>query len=86
MQLPSLSHDDAVVVGALVCTQGADTPAQVFIAASGGGVKLNISGVDVQVVTPHSPLGEALLGKRAGDTVELLAGGKKRELEILSVS
>lgn len=84
----AFGKDDAVIAGALVVTEDTDTEARahVFIAPAGGGVKLALGGVSVQVVTPSSPLGDALMGKRAGDPVELLVGGKKRELEIVEVT
>jgi transcription elongation GreA/GreB family factor len=37
------------------------------------------------VVTPRSPLGVALLGRRAGDVCEFSAGGRLRELEVSRV-
>ena len=37
----------------------------------GGGVVLRVDGVEVTVVTPSSPVGQALLGKQAGDDFEL---------------
>jgi hypothetical protein len=44
----------------------------VFIMPKGGGLMLNIDGNIIQTVTPTSPLGEALLGLKAGEvaTVE----------------
>ena len=39
----------------------------------------------IQVLTPKSPLGEALLGSRAGDTVLVEKGKSTLEYEILSV-
>lgn len=80
---------DVVDVGAVVVTEDTDSEARahVFIAPPGaGGVKLKVGGVDVHVVTLTSPMGEALEGKCQGDFVELSAGGKKRELEIVSVT
>lgn len=84
----ALAADDPVTVGALVVTEDQDSElrAHVFVAPSGGGVKLVIGAVIIQVVTPSSPLGDALMGKRAGDAVELLVAGRKRELEIAVVS
>ena len=84
----AFTKDEPVIAGALVVTKDTDSQAraQVFIAPAGGGIKLVIAGVSVQVVTPSSPLGDALMGKRAGDQVNVLAGGKKRELDIVRVS
>jgi transcription elongation factor GreA len=42
---------------------------------------------DVQIMTPGSPLGQALLGKRAGDTAEYEApGGAVLKVEIVDVA
>lgn len=54
-----------------------------FIAPHGGGTALS-DGL-VHVVTPRSPLGRALVGKVAGDNLEVSIGGKLRELSVDSV-
>jgi hypothetical protein len=56
-----------------------------FVAPVGGGLRTTVGGVSVQVVTPQSPLGAALLGKEVGDVVEVVTPQGKREYEILSV-
>jgi transcription elongation GreA/GreB family factor len=73
-----------VSLGALVTVdeQGASTT--YWIAPEGGGSRLE--GGAVQVVTPKSPLGRALLGKAAGDTSEVTLGGRVRVLEIMEVA
>jgi transcription elongation GreA/GreB family factor len=45
-----------------------------------------MEGVTVQVITPPSPMGKALLGKRVGDVVELRTEGRAREVEILAIT
>jgi transcription elongation GreA/GreB family factor len=52
-----------------------------FLAPHGGGTRLAEG--HVQVVTPKSPLGRAILGKRAGDGCEVVLAGKPRELSIV---
>ncbi|MBA2542894.1 MAG: GreA/GreB family elongation factor, partial [Deltaproteobacteria bacterium] len=49
---------------------------------AGGG---SVLAGDVQVITPASPLGRALVGKRVGDEVELKIAGKARMLEIVEL-
>lgn len=56
-----------------------------FMAPHGGGVKLEAGGRTVQVLTPQSPLGQALLGKSQGDAVELRVKGSVREMTIAAV-
>jgi transcription elongation GreA/GreB family factor len=40
----------------------------------------------VMVITPQSPLGRELLGRRLGDRVVTVLGGKRSELTLVSVS
>ena len=70
-------------VSALIEAEEDDEVVRFFLAPEGGGTKL---AGGVQVVTPASPLGQALLGKREGDEVELKLGGKTRVLSITAVS
>jgi transcription elongation GreA/GreB family factor len=71
-----------VALGALVTALEDEQPVRFFLAPQGGGTKLPGG---VQVVTPRSPLGVALLGKRPGEACELKLGGRDRELEITRV-
>ena len=79
----SLADGQVGRVGALIEAEEDGEPVTFFVAPEGGGTKLTGG---VQVVTPASPLGQALLGKRAGDEVELKLAGKTRVLEVLEVS
>ena len=56
-----------------------------FMAPHGGGVKLDLDGATVQVVTPQSPLGKALLGRTKGDVIELRAKAGLREMTVVDV-
>lgn len=51
----------------------------------GGGVNLSADGQNVQIVTPHSTLGETILGLKVGETAEFEVGPKIRECEILAI-
>ena len=73
----------AIALGAVVTIDEAGAPSRIFLAPHGGGIVL---AGDVQVVTPASPLGRALLGKRAGDDVEVTLPGRTRSLSIDAVS
>jgi transcription elongation GreA/GreB family factor len=56
---------------------------RVLIAPYGGGTML---AGGVQVVTPAAPFGRTLLGKRAGDELEIQLPGRVRSLEIIAVA
>jgi transcription elongation GreA/GreB family factor len=86
MSLRAFREGEAVTLGALVTTEttegdGADTP--LWLAPHGGGLRLADGAV--QVVTPRSPLGRAILGKKAGDECEVVIGGKTRALTIVLI-
>ncbi len=70
-------------VGALIALEGAASEL-LFLAPTGGG-KVQAGGYQVNVISPSSPLGEALLGLEAGDTVEVETPRGARAREILAV-
>ncbi len=85
IDLKSFAADEAISSTALVEVDFNGRKTFVFILPKSGGLILNFEGRVIQVVTPNSPLGEALIGQRAGDTAVVEAGENVREYEILSV-
>jgi transcription elongation GreA/GreB family factor len=86
MEMPvrACGSNDAVAVGALVALEDEEErKLTVYVVSAGGGNRLAQG--TVQTATPQSPLGEALIGKRAGDSFELKRGGHLDELTIVSV-
>ena len=84
MPLDTFRNDQPIALGALVVAEENDKEKIFFLAPYGGGATLAKG--KVQVVTPRSPLGEALLEKSAGDDCEVFLGGNTREFSILRVS
>ena len=74
---------DPVALGALVTVEEDGDEEQLFVAPYGGGSEI---GDGVQVVTPSSPLGRALLGKRVDDDVELRLPGRLRTLVVVAIA
>lgn len=56
-----------------------------FIMSKGGGVNVDFEGQRVQIITPNSPLGEALLGLKVGQIAVVEKGDQVLEYEIISV-
>ncbi|MCC7441505.1 MAG: GreA/GreB family elongation factor [Bdellovibrionales bacterium] len=79
------TETDPVEVGALVELEMGGKSQLYLLAALGGGLSLEIAGQRVQVLTPQAPLGDALLGRRLGEGVEVELQGSLREYKILSV-
>jgi transcription elongation GreA/GreB family factor len=73
----------AACLGSLVDATEDGEPVRYFLAPEGGGLRLSGG---VQVITPRSPLGQALLGQRAGDELELRLAGRIRTLEVTRVA
>ena len=53
----------------------------VLLAPVAGGRRVSVDGQEVVVVTPASPLGEALAEAEPGDEVTYMAGGRLRTVE-----
>jgi transcription elongation GreA/GreB family factor len=75
---------EPAALGALVTAERDGEEVLVYLAPHGGGARL--ADGRVQVVTPQSPLGQALLGKRAGDECALVIAGATREIVIVDVA
>jgi transcription elongation GreA/GreB family factor len=84
MPLRAFGEGQPAALGALITAEERDETLVLLLAPHGGGTR--IGGGTVQVVTPKSPLGRALLGKRAGDDCEVLLAGKTRELTIVGLA
>ncbi len=86
LELRALGRDSPIQASAVVTVEDeGGARSTFFLAPHGGGAQLSLDGAPVQVLTPQSPLGRAILGRTCGDVVELPARGKTRELEIVDV-
>ena len=84
MALRLFSEGDPVTLGAIVDVADDSAESSVFIAPYGGGSK--VGGGRIQVVTPQSPLGRALLGRHSGEECDVTMGGKTRQLTIVRLT
>jgi len=80
MPLRIVREGDPAALGAIVRAEEDGEPLVLWLAPHGGGNRLAEG--TVQIVTPKSPLGRALIGKRAGDECEVKLAGKSRLLTI----
>jgi transcription elongation GreA/GreB family factor len=77
---------EAIAAGALVCLEGEDGEVSWYLLApAGGGRRITSAGIEVRVVTPHSPVGAALLGRRSGDDVDVRTPKGRKEALVRSV-
>jgi transcription elongation GreA/GreB family factor len=83
---PPVEPLTVVAHGALVQAEADGVTVLYYIAPCAVGAKVQVDGMDVQVVSPQAPVGAALLGLRAGDTAKVPVAGRLREVEVLAVS
>ncbi len=85
----ALDERARIVVGAIVEIEDADSGEgrTFFLAPVGAGITLTGPGGDghLSVVTPASPIGKAVLGKRTGEHVDVTVDGDVREWQITYV-
>ena len=64
---------DPIDVGAVVELENKEGRNVYFIGPRAGGTEVEYEGTEITVITPQSPLGQQLMGKKAGGKVQLRA-------------
>jgi transcription elongation GreA/GreB family factor len=70
---------------ALVELDSRGTRSLYFIGPKSGGIEVKVAGKEILVITPESPIGQQLIGKKAGECFELQTRGPGQKFKILSV-
>ena len=83
--LKDFSQGAPVGLTALVRLDDGEAEQVYFIAGDAGGMKLTVDRENIMVITPKSPLGQALMGKKKGDFIEVRIRNDLREFEIIDV-
>lgn len=76
---------DPIAVGALVALELAGEKNVYFLGPRAGGTEVLHDKQEILVITPQSPLGEQLLGRKAGDALALKLGRETRPAKVLTV-
>lgn len=77
---------EPISLGALVQVESRGQPAYYLLGPRAGGTEVTHGDKTVMVVTPQSPLGRQLVGKRLGDVLQLDVGGRKTEARIAALA
>src|SRR5690348_7617595 len=77
---------EAIDLTALVELEVDGTAALYFIGPRNGGLEIKCQRKEITVITPQSPLGQHLMGKKAGHRWTTKLGGSLAKYHILSVS
>jgi transcription elongation GreA/GreB family factor len=76
---------DAINVTALVELASDGARSTYFIGPKHGGLEIEFQGKEVTVITPQSPLGQNLMGKKAGQRWTTKLGGSAVKYHVVSV-
>jgi transcription elongation GreA/GreB family factor len=86
MNARDLQATDAVDIGALIEMESGGRKFHYFLVSQGGGMAVTFEGKTIQVITSLAPLGEALMGRKVGDLVEVEGQRIQREYKITAVA
>jgi len=82
----AFGEDSTIRLGALVGLEdGAGSARHLFLVPRGGGLRVPWENLEITLITPESPMGKALLGRRPGDEVELRIENRRRSFEIVEI-
>ena len=76
---------EPISLGALVVLEGKGRSLY-FVGPRAGGTEIEADGRPVMVITPQSPLGRQIMGRKQGDTLALDFGGRKSDYRVASVA
>lgn len=76
-------QDDPLAPGSWVGIQTGGIETQVLLVPQEGGHVLRFQESPLQILSPESPLGQAILGRRVGESVTLPSGSGLRTVQIL---
>jgi len=85
MPLPTFGATDPIALGALVELDAGGQRSWYLVGPRAGGLELELEGRRILVLTPSSPLGHELIGKRIGETVLPARTTGKKAHRIVSV-
>ena len=86
LELRAFGPGAVIALCALVAVDDGRELVHYFIAPAGGGVRLDVDGKEVRVITPQAPIARALLGKQAGDDLDVRTPQGVTECSITSVT
>ena len=86
LALRDYGPDDPIGLAALITVEGDEDERLYFLSPVSGGLEVELDGQRVQLITPASPVGRALVDKLEGDEIDLRLAGRTRTLTITKLS
>jgi transcription elongation GreA/GreB family factor len=78
--------DEPIDIGALVELEQGRERSFYFVGPRAGGTEAQLDGQEILVITPQSPLGAQVVGKRQGDVLKLTLPGAQNKFKVVGVS
>ncbi|HLP09276.1 MAG TPA: transcription elongation factor [Opitutaceae bacterium] len=85
LTLRAFSPGEPAAVGAVIRLEARGARSVYFLGPAHGGLEVQVNGDEVMVVTPSSPLGRSLMGRKTGERVALPQGARTVEHTITAV-
>lgn len=85
LPLRAFAEDEPVALAAVVEVEHKGKRSLYFVAPEGGGLRARLGEHEVQIVTPQSPLGEALVHAAVGEEIEVITPAATRIYEVLAI-
>jgi transcription elongation GreA/GreB family factor len=85
LPLRDFGDDEPADIGAVIELRAKNEKSFYFLLPSAGGTEVLYNGHELLVITPESPLGQQLMGKRAGDRFQLEIAGTRSEYRVTGV-
>jgi transcription elongation GreA/GreB family factor len=86
LELNPFDPKQGITLGALVDTEARGERTLYFMGPKAGGLSVQIDGKTALVITPHSPVGHRMIGRRPGDTITIGTGPKGRPMRIVAAN
>ncbi|MCF3651911.1 transcription elongation factor [Synoicihabitans lomoniglobus] len=86
LELPATPPPAALKIGSVFTIERLGGPLHGLIGPRAGGTDFTVDDTTYTVITPSSPLGRAVLGRKAGDTVYLVQRGKPQPHRITATA
>ena len=85
LKLAKFTGPAAIDLTALVELESRGERLTYFLGPKSGGIEVHMAGQEIFVITPESPIGQQLIGKKIGEHFKLQTRGPSQEFKIISV-
>ena len=77
---------EPIHIGAVVELERKGERTFYFVGPSAGGTEITCDGRAVLVISPHSPMGQQLVGRKRGERLQIKVGGASESYQVAAVS